>query len=102
MYEGQLIVCDEPQRIQARVVGELIELRPDDGPHAREVLTNAPGVLEMQTYGDLLHVFLDSVEKRLPDIEALLHAQHVAYRDLRQTQPRMEEAFVSLIQHREN
>ena len=102
MYEGQLIVCDEPQRIQAQVAGELIELRPDDAPRAREVLSNAPGVLEMQTYGDLLRVFLDSATKRLPDIEALLHAQHVGYRDLRQTQPRMEEAFVSLIEHQEN
>ncbi|HSD84802.1 MAG TPA: ABC transporter ATP-binding protein, partial [Anaerolineae bacterium] len=44
MYEGQLIVCDEPQRIQARVAGDLIELRPADGQHAREILTNAPGV----------------------------------------------------------
>jgi ABC-2 type transport system ATP-binding protein len=102
MYEGQLIVCDEPQHIQARVAGDLIELRPDDGQRARDVLINAPGVLEVQTYGDLLRVFLDSVDQRLPGIEALLRDQHVAYRDLRQTQPRMEEAFVSLIQHREN
>ncbi|HSD85232.1 MAG TPA: hypothetical protein VLG46_15320, partial [Anaerolineae bacterium] len=89
-------------RIQARVSGDLIELRPDDGQHAREVLTNAPGVLEVQTYGDLLHVFLDSASKRLAEIQTLLRDQHIAYRDLRQTQPRMEEAFVSLIQHREN
>lgn len=102
MYEGQLIVCDEPQRIQARITGDMIELRPDDGQRAREALVNAPGVLEMQTYGDLLRVFLDSAEKRLPEIETRLHDQHITYRGLRQTQPRMEEAFVSLIQQREN
>ena len=102
MYAGRLIVCDEPRRIQSRVAGEMIEFRPDDWQRARDVLKDVPGVLEVQTYGDLLRVFLDSADKRLPAIEAILRKNNVNCQDLRHTPARMEEAFVSLIQHREN
>lgn len=102
MYAGRLIVCDEPRRIQAQVAGEMIEFRPDDWSRARSLLPGVPGVLEVQAYGDLLRVFLDSADRRLPELEAALHAEGIGYRDLRRASPRMEEAFVSLIRHTEN
>jgi hypothetical protein len=33
----------------------------------------------------------------MPDLESLLRAQGIAVEGLRQTRPRMEEAFISLI-----
>jgi hypothetical protein len=58
------------------------------------------GVLEIQTYGDLLHVFVDSVEQRMPELETHLRKEGVGVSGLRQTRPRMEEAFISLIRKR--
>jgi ABC-2 type transport system ATP-binding protein len=97
MYHGRLVICDEPRKIRRMVEGEVIELRPDDWRRATEMIQDLPGVLEVQTYGETLHVFLDSVEKRLPLIEATLKDANVAYRGLRRAPARMEEAFISLI-----
>jgi hypothetical protein len=79
------------------VEGEIIELRPDDWRRTRKVIQDLPGVLEVQTYGEMLHVFLDSVEERLPIIETTLRDAGISYRGLRRAPARMEEAFISLI-----
>ncbi len=101
MYEGRMVVCAEPQQIRARIEGELVELRPDDWQAALSLVEALPGVLEMQTYGDLLHLFVDSAERRIPEIESTLKAEGIAYRGIRRATARMEEAFISLIKHME-
>jgi ABC-2 type transport system ATP-binding protein len=97
MYEGRMVVCAAPQQIRARVEGDLIELRPGDWEEARALVETLPGVLEVQTYGELLHVLVDSAERRLPEIEAALEKQGLACQSARRVQACMEEAFISLI-----
>ena len=100
MFEGNVIVCDAPERIKGLVEGELLELRPDRLREASRVIENLPGVLEVQTYGDLLHVFVDDAERRKLDIQGVLSDVGIDVQGLRQTRPRMEEAFISLIRKR--
>jgi len=100
MFEGDIIVCDTPEQIKALVEGDLLELRPSDLQQARRVIAELPGVLEVQTYGDLLHVFVDSVEQRTRTIKQALSQAEISHEGLRQTRPRMEEAFISLIRKR--
>jgi ABC-2 type transport system ATP-binding protein len=97
LYEGRLIATDTPQAIKRTVPGELVELRPAALYEARDLLGRADGVLEVQTYGDLLHIFVDNAGRRMPEIEAALQAQGMAVTGLRCIEPRMEEAFVSLM-----
>ena len=98
MYHGQMIVCDTPSQIRTLVNGELLTLRPADLQHANTALNNMPGLLETQTYGDELHLFVDDAERRQPEIVARLQSAGVAFDGLRRAQPRVEEAFISLIQ----
>ena len=100
MFEGTVIICDTPERIKGLVEGELLELRPDRLREASGVIEPLPGVLEVQTYGDLLHVFVDSAEQCGPIIQEALNGAGIAVEGLRQTRPRMEEAFISLIRKR--
>jgi ABC-2 type transport system ATP-binding protein len=97
IYEGRLVICDTPEAIRAELPGELLELRPQDWRRAREVVDGLPGVLQVQTYGEALHLIVDSVEVRLPEIKSALSSHGVAYLQLEQAVPRMEEAFISLI-----
>jgi len=64
-----------PDQIKGLVVGELLELRPGDPSdsssatgrslrRAEQAVAGLVGVLEVQTYGDLLHVFVDSADRR--------------------------------------
>ena len=97
MYEGRIIVCDAPERIKRLVKGELLELRPTELRRAEAVVVAQDGVLEVQTYGDLLHVFVDSVARRQVALEDALREEGIGVLSLRQTRPRMEEAFISLV-----
>ena len=100
MFEGQVIVCDRPAQIKGLVEGELLELRPDRLREASAVIRELPGVLEVQTYGDLLHVFVDDAEARAPALQDRLHEAGITLHTMRQTRPRMEQAFISLIRKR--
>jgi ABC-2 type transport system ATP-binding protein len=97
MYQGQIVVCDIPDQIKTLVAGELLELRPSDLRQAEEVIGEIEGVLEIQTYGDLLHVFVDDAAMRQDALQGALEAASVGIVSLRHTRPRMEEAFVSLV-----
>ncbi len=125
MYEGRLVEQGTPDQIKALIPGELMEFRPvltastsstynsgQLGSHGLEakqlrgvgllrktnrLLDQQTGVLEVQTYGDLVHVFVDNIEQRRPQIESTLAAEQIGMANYRQTMPRMEEAFISLI-----
>ncbi len=101
MYRGRLIVCDTPEHIRAMLEGELIEVHTPNLKRAREVATPLAGVLEVQTYGDLLHVFVDNADHRTPQIASALAEAGIPVQGIRTTRPRMEEAFISLIRRME-
>jgi ABC-2 type transport system ATP-binding protein len=113
MHRGRLVMCASPERIKQEVSGDLVELRPaaHDGValagigllrHADAATALLPGVLETMTYGDLLHIFVDDAALRMPQVEAALAAQGIAAASMRLAQPRMEEAFMSLIRRQED
>jgi len=97
MYRGQIIVCDIPDHIKQLVPGDLLELRSSDLRRAENVVAGLEGVLEVQTYGDLLHIFVDRVGRCEPRLLSALAAADIEVTSLRRTRPRMEEAFVSLV-----
>ena len=97
MYQGQIVVCDVPDRIKGLVPGDLAELRLSDLRIAESIVASAAGVLEVQTYGDLLHVFVDDLDLRQDALVDALAAAGITVVEIRRIRPRMEEAFVSLV-----
>ncbi|MBN1179801.1 MAG: ABC transporter ATP-binding protein [Anaerolineae bacterium] len=101
MFEGQVIVCDSPEHIRGLVEGKLLELRPDRLRDASHLLQALPQVLEVQVYGDLLHVFVRDVDAGRAAVETALGQAGIRVEALRLTRPRMEQAFISLIRRRQ-
>lgn len=97
MYAGRLVICDSPKSIRDQIQADLVELYPQDWQSAHELIETLPGVLEVQTYGESLHILVDSGEKRLPQIEKALNKRKIVYQSARIAPTRMEEAFISLI-----
>jgi ABC-2 type transport system ATP-binding protein len=97
LYRGRLVICETPDRIKGMLSGDLLELRASELRRAQQVATALQGVLEVQTYGDLLHVFVDDTSLRERALVAALQAAGIDVHGLRKIRPRMEEAFVSLI-----
>jgi ABC-2 type transport system ATP-binding protein len=97
IYAGKLIANDSPANIKAMLPGHMIEFTPTIFAPALKLISNMEGVLEVQTYGDKLHVFVDDVVLRKAQIESALAAQGIGHDSLREIDVRMEEAFISLI-----
>jgi ABC-2 type transport system ATP-binding protein len=97
MYGGRLIACDSPGAIKRRAPGRLLEFTPSRFLPAQGLVAGLPGVLELQTYGMMLHAFVDDVALRQPQIEAALAAEGIACSGMREIEPRMEQAFISLV-----
>ncbi len=97
MYQGRLIAHDSPKMIKRLVPGRLLEFTPSNFVPARQIVTGMEGVLEVQTYGVMLHLFVDDVARRRQEIAGALAAQGITCVGMREIEPRMEEAFISLI-----
>lgn len=97
MFQGRLVVCDTPERIRLRTEGELLELRPEQLRKAARLAECLPGVLEVQLYGDRLHVFVDRADRRAAELRGALEQVGITVYECRPVQPRLEEAFISLI-----
>lgn len=98
MYRGRMVVCDTPERIKAMTGGELLALWPSDLRRAQPVLRALEGAIEVQTFGEQLRVFVHDADEFVARATAALAAQGITVLDIQRARPRMEEAFVSLIQ----
>lgn len=97
MYQGKIVVCDSPSAIRNQLEGEVVKIVTGDWQKARQVLLSLPGVLEIQSYGEALHVLVDSTDKRIRSVKKELEKQSIEILEIRGITPRMEEAFISLI-----
>ena len=97
MYEGRIAECDTPDGLRRLTPGELLAVWTPQVMQARRIAAALPGVLEVQTYGDLLHVFVHDAAAIAPQLAQALAAAGVPVTEIKRAQPRVEEAFISLI-----
>jgi len=101
IYKGEIIACGTPQAVKKMVPGRLIEFSPSNFERAVSLVAGLEGVLEVQTYGMMLHLFVDDAARRQREIETALAAQGISCEGMREIPPRMEESFISLVRRQE-
>ncbi|HEX8993570.1 MAG TPA: ABC transporter ATP-binding protein [Anaerolineales bacterium] len=101
IYAGRLIAKGTPASIKASLPGHLVEFAPSPFVPARKLVSHMAGVLEVQSYGDKLRLFVDDVAIRMPQIEGALRGEGIRYEGMRQATASMEEAFISLVRKEE-
>lgn len=97
MYAGKLIRNAPPKQIRTSLDAEMIVLVPESREGIERILLSVPGVLEVQTYGDAFHILVTDAKAQMRKIEQALRKHKMAYREIRISPPRMEEAFISLM-----
>jgi len=97
MYAGRLVACAPPRAIRESLGVDMVIVHTGDWRAARRVIAALPGVREVQTYGEALHVLVDDGKRRRKDISRALKRAKIACRNIRVSPPRMEEAFISMI-----
>jgi ABC-2 type transport system ATP-binding protein len=100
MHHGSIIQLGEPQSLKNLVQGVIFELVSSDLNRSRALLSGAPDILEVNVFGDGLHIRVaheqvtGTIIKRLKDGGVdILSLDRIA--------PEMEDAFLSLIRHEE-
>lgn len=90
LHHGRLIQCDSPEALKRHVSGTCYEIETGDPRAAREWLQKQPGILSVEPFGSVLHVFADShtpretLEKQIPQAR------------WRQIEPSLEDVFIAL------
>ena len=97
LHVGRMLLCDTPEEIKKKVPGELVAIWPSDPFRARELLKDLDSVMQIQTYGRQLRLVTRDSTKAAAEARQILEENDVRILDIRRTQPRMEEAFISII-----
>jgi len=98
MDHGSLVVVDTPDNVRRLVKNPLVEIISEDPRRAAAAMTNLGEVLDVQTFGDRLHVVMRSLEQGIPAVERRLEERGIRIRTCRPISPSLENAFIFLTQ----
>jgi ABC-2 type transport system ATP-binding protein len=96
MHRGSIIQMGEPQALKNMVEGVMLELVASDLTRSRELLDGLEGILDLNVFGDALHVRVREEETQ-SSIRQKLENNGILVNSLRRIVPAMEDAFLSLI-----
>ena len=98
LHEGRLLALDTPQQLQAALAGQLLEVVAG-AKVSVDLLARVPGVTDVQTFGDRLHVRIaaGSNISAAADIERALNAAGVQVTSIRPIAASLEDVFIDLI-----
>ncbi|MFA6958831.1 MAG: ABC transporter ATP-binding protein [Thermoanaerobaculia bacterium] len=103
MDRGRFLAADEPDAIRASAAGLLLEVIAWPKRQAAEWLLKAPGVHDVQTFGERLHVALpEALPSEGAAIAAKLHAgleaTGLTVTSVRPIVPTLEDVFITRVQ----
>jgi ABC-2 type transport system ATP-binding protein len=97
LHDGHVLALDDPTRLRAGLSGEVIEVMAEDPDRAAETLGHLAGVVDVQIFGERLHVRLDA-GARLGDPDELtvaLRQTGVDTTSVRRIPASLEDVFIA-------
>ncbi len=96
---GRLLASDTPAGMHKRMAGYIVEFTVSDVRAAADVLPQEPvsWCLEVQLFGDRIHVRCEDVEHSIQQLSARLLKAGVEIFDARQVTPSLENIFLSML-----
>ena len=99
LYQGAILACDTPAAIKAQVPGSVLALVSSANLQAEQALQGMTGLIDIQTYGNLLNLIVADREAARAAITGRLAAAGITIHSLQEAPLRMEEAFIYLVNH---
>jgi drug efflux transport system ATP-binding protein len=99
LHEGRLLALDRPSVLQAALGGRLIEVIADTARPPVDALAAAPGVEDVQTFGDRAHVRIASGTQAqgIASVTDTLGARGIRIVTARPVPATLEDVFIALI-----
>jgi len=99
LHQGRLLFCDQPSALKKKFPGEILAVHAPEPGHVRDLLSKADAVRSALLVGDRVHLFVDSAERRLPELRARLEEAGAAYDSIQPVEPSIEDLFVSALEN---
>jgi len=97
MYKGRLVWCDTPEAIRALPREICYKVLCRECTRVRDVLRDAPGVVSVEPFGHVLHLFLDPAGGSVEDLSARIGRAGLEPVKFQQIEPSLEDVFILLI-----
>ncbi len=97
MNKGMIMRVDTPAGLKTLMHGEVVELVCERPRDALELLKKHASVMEVQAFGDRLHVVVEHASSDMAGIEQLLGANRLKIERWRVVNPSLENVFISLL-----
>jgi ABC-2 type transport system ATP-binding protein len=97
MAKGRVLVCDTPDALRGRMRGDLLEVIAEPQRRVRDLLAALPGVVNVQVFGDRLHVGVADAAHGEAAVAAALREPGVTLESIRRVVPSLEDVFISLV-----
>jgi ABC-2 type transport system ATP-binding protein len=97
MSAGRAIIVDTPGAIRKRMRGEVVEIVADAVRPCSLLLRTHPSVMEVQVFGDRLHVIVGNARRDMPVLETALRQAALRITGWRVVTPSLENVFISLL-----
>lgn len=103
MVDGELVQEGTPAQLRASLAGQILEVVGSPLPLLRRTIVRDEDVLDVQTYGDRLHLKVNpgTGEKVIARLESQLADQEVTVVRLRVITPMLEDVFMSYVIQRD-
>ncbi|HEX5475705.1 MAG TPA: ABC transporter ATP-binding protein [Vicinamibacterales bacterium] len=99
LHEGRLLALDQPERLQRRMAGRLLEVSVEGTRPPMDLLRGLPGVADVQVFGDRAHVRLagEDARRESEGIARALEQAHAGRASVRPIAASLEDVFIDLI-----
>jgi ABC-2 type transport system ATP-binding protein len=94
LNRGRIVQCDTPAALKTGMHGVMLEVIVEPMREAKARLAALPGVHDVQTFGERLHVWLDTADAEAAVTAAL---RDLTLTSLREITPGLEDVFNALV-----
>jgi ABC-2 type transport system ATP-binding protein len=101
MHQGRIHQMGTPDELRRSPGLERLDVRAPDLRAAESALTGAPGLVDVQRFGDRLDVMVRDGHRGERDVRNALETRRVALRDVHRATPTLENAFVAILRQLE-
>ena len=103
IWQGNLVACSTPDGMKKEFISQhILNLKCAPIDRAYKILKASEAALDVNFYGDELHIVVDNAQQTIPALHKILADERIAVSLLEQIQPSIEDVFVSLAQEKKN
>jgi ABC-2 type transport system ATP-binding protein len=101
LSHGEMIACDAPGKLRANIGVTVLEGESDRALEARRAVEKRKGILSASAHGNLVRLLVDRPD-RMGELETAWNETGIPVRNLHTVPPRLEDAFVLLLEKQEH